>query len=246
MIFEYDDLLVPLLCRMINLEELKLHLDVERSDLSYLDGNQFYDQFLVYMTQLKKFTFNIKTKIYARNVRFELPSNEDIQRSFIGRDYQKVASYINTVSCIGDGECHIYSLPYDFEYFFDLDNTFEGGMFHKVRQLTMNDATPFEHKLFKLVSQDFPFLETLSVYNAYPQTDKQYSSTIITFPYLTFLDIHNAHIDYIELFLLKKNMHLPLLVNLYINEKSLKTITNNFTIDPTLFNYGKSEAVLCR
>ena len=47
---------------MINLEELKLYLLVIRFDSTYIDGIQLYDQFLIYMTQLKKFTFNIKTE----------------------------------------------------------------------------------------------------------------------------------------------------------------------------------------
>jgi hypothetical protein len=125
-----------------------------------------------------------------RTFSVELPSNEDIQRSFIGRGYQEVASYVNTKSYVCDGECHIYSLPYDFEYFVDLDNSFQGGMFHKVRQLTMDDAMGFEHKLFKLISQDFPFLKFLYLSNTHPQRDKRRSSsTLITFPYLTFLDL---------------------------------------------------------
>ncbi|CAF4861052.1 unnamed protein product [Rotaria sp. Silwood2] len=244
MILEYDELLVPLFCRMINLEELKLYLLVGRFNSSYIDGIQLYDQFLIYMTQLNKFTFNIKSKVYNTDVRVELPSNEDIQRSFIGRGYQKVASYVNNDSC--DGECHIYSLPYDFEFFIDLDNSFQGGMFLKVRKLKMSDRIPFEHKLFKLISQDFPFLEFLYVFNNNPQEDKEYSSTLITFPYLTFLDLEWTHVDYTELFLVAKNMHLPRLVNLSINYKSLTTITNNFTNDATLFNFDKLTSVVCQ
>ncbi|CAF4702505.1 unnamed protein product, partial [Rotaria sp. Silwood2] len=53
---DYDDLIVPLLCQMVNLEELKLYLLVQRFDAPYIDGIQLYDHFLVYMTQLKKFT----------------------------------------------------------------------------------------------------------------------------------------------------------------------------------------------
>ena len=58
MTFEYDDLLVPLFCRMINLEELQLYLSVGRFDSTYIDGIQLYDQFLIYMTQLKPFTYS--------------------------------------------------------------------------------------------------------------------------------------------------------------------------------------------
>ncbi|CAF0740721.1 unnamed protein product [Rotaria sp. Silwood1] len=223
---------------MINLEELRLYLSVGRCDSTYIDGIQLYDQFLIYMTQLNKFTFNIKTTVYQTNVSVELPSNEDIQRSFIGRDYQEVVSYIKTTLFGRIGECHIYSLPYEFEYF-NLDNSFQGGMFHKVRQLTMNDTIPFKHKLFKLISQGFPFLKFLYIINNDPLKDKQHSSTLITFPYLTFLDLTLAHLGYAELFLLEKTMHLPRLLNLAMQYESLTTITNNFTTNAIYFNFGK-------
>jgi len=228
---------------MINLEELKLYLSVERYDLTYIDGIQLYDQFLIYMTQLNKFTFSIKTEVRYRNIKVELPSNEDVQRSFNRRVYQEVASYVYTKSLTRIRKCHIYTLPYEFEYFVDLDNSFQGGMFHKVRQLKMCDTIPFEHKLFKLISQDFPFLEFLHISNRKPQEDKQHSSTLIAFPYLTFLGLKYAHADYAELFLLEKNMHLPRLLNLSIKYKSLTTITNNFTNDANQFNFGKLKSL---
>ncbi|CAF3873681.1 unnamed protein product, partial [Rotaria sp. Silwood1] len=40
-----------------------------------------------------------------------------------------------------------------------MTSRFQGGMLNKVRWLTMNDTRPFENKLFKIISQDFPFLE---------------------------------------------------------------------------------------
>jgi hypothetical protein len=224
---------------MINLEELQLYLRVVKYDSTYIDGIELYDQFLIYMTQLKKFAFNIKTKVKNENVSVELPSNEDIQRSFLGRSYQQVVSYVNTNSSDWDGECHIYSLPYDFEYFTNLDNSFQGGMFHKVRYLSMADNSPFEHKLFKLISQDLPFLEFLYIRNDQPQKDKQHSFTLITFPHLTRLNLPLAHVDYVEQFLLKKNIHLPHLLNLYIGYESLVTLTNNFTENATYFNFDK-------
>ena len=148
---------------MINLEELKLYLLVRRLDSTYIDGYQLYDQFLIYMTQLKKFTFYIKTEVSFQTVRFQLPTNEDIQRSFIGRRYSQVTSYTYTQSARFDGVCQIYSLPYDFEYFVDLDNSFQGGMFKNVRLVKMIDNIPFEHNFFELISQEFPFLEFLYI-----------------------------------------------------------------------------------
>ncbi|CAF4710705.1 unnamed protein product [Rotaria sp. Silwood1] len=220
--------------KLPQLKCLSFTVQIGRLNSTYIDGIQLYDQFLIYMTQLKKFTFNIKSEVYDMNVEVELQSNEDIQRSFIGRGYQKVASYVNTNVCSRYSECHIYSLPYDFEFYVYPQNSFQRGMFHKVRKLKMSDGIPFEHKLFKFIAQEFPFFKFLYICNDNRQDDKQDSSTLITFPYLTFLDLEKAHVDYAELFLLEKNMHLPCLVNLSINNKSLTTITNNFTNDPTL------------
>ncbi|CAF3173951.1 unnamed protein product [Rotaria sp. Silwood2] len=129
---DYDDLIVPLLCQMVNLEELKIYLLVQRFDSTYIDGIQLYDQFLVYMTHLKKFTSNTKTNVSNIFLRVRLSSNEDIQHSFIGRGYQQVTSYIHNDSMKNKGKCLIYSVPYEFDYFFYLYNSFQGGIFHKV------------------------------------------------------------------------------------------------------------------
>jgi hypothetical protein len=232
---------------MVNLEELKLCLYVVRLNSTYLDGIQLYDQFLIYMTQLNNFTFSINTEVRNRNVTVEFPSNDDIERSFFRREYQRVVSYVHTNSTKTGGKCHIYSLPYEFEYFVKLDIYFQGGMFQKVRYLTMNDTHPFEYKVFKRISQDFSFLEFLRIINGDPIKDKQHSSILITFPYLKLLDIKWTHFEYAELFLLERNTHLPRLVNLSMKYTSLITITNNFTNDATHFNFGTLKCLdLCQ
>ncbi|CAF1682706.1 unnamed protein product, partial [Rotaria magnacalcarata] len=235
----YDDLVCPLLHRMINLEELKLYLFVRRFDSIYIDGIQLHDQILIYMPRLNKFTFSIKTRVVNKNIRINLSSNENIQRSFIGKKYGQVDSYVHTRSTETKGECHIYSFPYEFEYFHDLNISFPGGMFHKVRNLMMVDTRPFEHKLFKLISQDFPFLQHLYIYNDESRKYKEDSFPFITFPHLTLLHLQFAHVNYVELFLLKKYTHLPNLLNLYIRYESLAKITNNFTNDVVHLNFDK-------
>ena len=67
---------------MINLEKLQLCLRVVRWNSTYIDGNQLYDQFLCSMPKLKRFTFDIKTRVRNPNSNIELYSNEQIQRSF--------------------------------------------------------------------------------------------------------------------------------------------------------------------
>ncbi|CAF2684152.1 unnamed protein product [Rotaria sp. Silwood2] len=240
---DYHDLIVALLCQMVNLEELKLYLLVQRFDATYIDGIQLYDHFLVYMTQLKKFTFNVKTNVSNIFLRVKLSSNEDIQHSFIGRGYQQVTSYIHNDSMKNKGKCLIYSVPYEFDYFFYLYNSFQGGIFHKVRYLTMDDTIPFEHKLFNVISEDFPYLELLHICNHYSPNTKEHSFALITFLYLTLLDLQDAHDDYAELFLLTKNAYLPRLLNLSMQYKSLTKITNNFTNNAMDFNCSKLKSL---
>jgi hypothetical protein len=228
---------------MINVEELQLYVFVIRCDSTYIDGIQLFDEFLIYMTQLNKFTFSIKTKVFSFRDLLELPTNEDIQCSFIERYDQQVASYVQTDPMKTEGKCHIYTVPYEFEYFYDLDNSFQCGMFRKVRYLTMKDRIAFEHKLFQLISEEFPFLEFLYISNYYPMQDKQRLFTLITFPYLTLLDLKCAHVQYAELFLLKKNLHLPCLLNLAIEYESLTMVTNNFTNNATHFNFERLKSL---
>ena len=102
----------------------------------------------------------------------------------------------------------------------------------------MYDNHPLEYKLIKLISQDFLFLQFLYINNRYPSKNKKDSCELLTFPYLTYLNLKHTHDDYTEVFLLKKNTHLPRLLNLHLDKTSLQRVTNNFTKDVTLFNFG--------
>ena len=184
-----------------------------------------------------KFHFIFKQKSPATRVTCRFLRNEAIQRSFIGRGYQQVASFVLTDTDKNTGKCKIYSLPYDFEYFLDLDNSFSGGLFRKVRFLTMRDKHPFEDPLFRVISRDMPFLEHLKISNEHAQKDKQRSSTVFEFPHLKYLDLEYAHDDYAELFLLTRNTCLPRLSTLHIGHKSIRRLTNNFNSDSTHFNF---------
>ncbi|CAF3727523.1 unnamed protein product [Rotaria sp. Silwood1] len=239
-IMAYDSLIIPLLRRMINLEELILFLSVIRFDSTYIDGIQLQDEVLIYMPRLKKFTFSIDTRLFNNNIKIDLRSNEEIQRSFIGRVNGQIGSDVQTIVMKNAGICHVYSLPYQFEDFCHLNNSFQGGMFHKVQCLIMTDETySFEHYFFQVISQDFPFLKELYIVNCQPQKDKQHSSTLIRFPYLLLLSLVMAHMDYVEEFLFDKNIHLPRLLNLFIKYEPLAIVTNNFTNDAARATCGK-------
>ncbi len=235
---QYDNEIISLLHRMINLEELILFLLVIRVNSNYIDGIQLNDDILIHMPRLKKFAFSINTGAIIENTKIPLQSNEDIQNSFIGRRYGQVGSYVFFKQMEEIGHCHIYSLPYQFEHFFGLSNSFhfQDVIYDKVRRLTMNDiALPFEHQFFKLISYYFPFLKELTICNGEGQKDKQDSSTLIIFPHLIFLDL-TSHVDYAEQFLLAKKTHLPCLLDLCITYESLTILTNNFITDPMHFN----------
>ncbi|CAF4058780.1 unnamed protein product, partial [Rotaria sp. Silwood1] len=235
----YDDQIIPLLRRMINLTELTLFLAVLKRYTTYIDGTKLYDQILIYMTQLNKFTFSINTGVINRKMKIDLPSNEDVQHSFIGNRYGQVGSYVHFRSEDNIGMSHVYSLPYQFQYFLHLNNSFQGDMFDSVRHLTMTDGRPFEYNLFIIISQCFPLLKELYVVNHQPQNNKQHSSTLIIFPHLILLNLVDADVDYAEQLLFDKNTHLPSLLDLCIEFKSLAMITKNFTYNRIRRNCAK-------
>ncbi|CAF1170108.1 unnamed protein product [Adineta steineri] len=243
--FHFDDYIIPLLHRMINLEELILFLSVIGNDSTLIDGIELHNQVSVHMSHLNKFVFSINTGIRIVNNEIDVPSNEDIQNSFTGREYGQVGSCVHfepntpedtTIDydqAKGVVKSHIYSLPYQFESFLHLNNSFQGGMFVNVQRLTMTDSFSFEHEFFKIISDSFPFLKNLKISNMEPQKKKQHPSTLISFPHLNLLNLIDAHDDYAEQFLVDANTHLPCLLDLCIEYESLEIVTNNYTNDAT-------------
>jgi hypothetical protein len=122
-----------------------------------------------------KFTFSIDTCVIFKNIGIALSSDEDIQRSFLGRKYGPVGSHVETFSRENKSGVHRYSLPYQFKSFLHLSNSFQGGMFDNVQSLVMTDFRPFEHHFFKVISQSFPLLIRLVIFNDEPQKNKQQS-----------------------------------------------------------------------
>ncbi|CAF0811928.1 unnamed protein product [Adineta ricciae] len=251
--FLYDDVIIPLLRRMINLEELILDLSIIRSNKNYVDGIQLYDDILIHMPQMNKFTFNLYTNVDKNNVGINFSSKKDVQRSFRRKEYYgPVASHIEVFNSLNErachnyslpfefqSRCHIYSLPYHFKTYHFLTNSFQGGIFTNVQSLVMGDCCSFEHNFFQIISQSFPSLKMLHIMNKKPQKDKQKSLPLIQFPYLIYLYLRGAHADYAEQFLVDKFCHVPCLLSLNIDYESLILITNNFTNDATRLTCSK-------
>jgi hypothetical protein len=216
---------------MSNLDELTLFLSVIRNESTYIDGTQLYNDFLMYMPQLRKFNFSIHTKIFNNDIDTVLPSNNDILSSFIKRGYEQVNPYADNQLTYNWGCCHVYSVPYHLNDFLFMTTRFQGGMFNKVRWLLMHDIRPFKDELFQIISQDRPFLKNLTIHNRKSQENKQHSSKLIVFPHLLKLHLTMSHTDYAELFLFDKNTSLPRLISLHIEYETLATVTEGFTND---------------
>ncbi|CAF0804401.1 unnamed protein product [Adineta steineri] len=65
----YDNLIIPLLQRMINLEELGLYLKISRKQ-TVVDGADLKKNILNHMSGLKKFSFSIRSNIHLNNGTF--------------------------------------------------------------------------------------------------------------------------------------------------------------------------------
>ena len=234
----------PLLRRMINLEELKLNLSILRSDSAYIDGHELDDEILAYMPYLSKFAFSIITYLFHNDVEMSLPSNGDIQQSFIDWKFGEVVSYLEIISDEDDySRHHIYSMPYEFDLFKYVSNHFQGDIFSNVRRLMMADSQPFEYHFFKVIAEHFPFLTGLYVENVQSQSEQQQLTTLIEFPHLVDLNIVQCHEDYAQQFLDYNRCYLPSLLNLDITYQSLATATKYFTNDATRVTCGKMRSL---
>lgn len=253
--FFYDEMILPLLRRMINLEELTLYLSIIRFHLKYVDGIQLHDDILRHMPRLNKFVFNIDTAVVKYASEFILPSHEDIQRGFLERGFVPIGSHVELfLKEKGDAfghspskfysRCQIFSLPYQFPLFSFLSNSFQSRTFDKVRTVVMMDIRPFEHEFFQLIAQSFPLLRSLAISNEEPQKDKQQSRTLITFPELLCLDLRKCHRDYVEQFLVDHYCCLPRLVTLGVKFVKLLSATKGFKNDSTRLTCSRVKHLL--
>ncbi|CAF1515009.1 unnamed protein product [Rotaria sordida] len=237
----YDNKILPLLRRMLNLEELTLYFTVANRT-TFIDGTSIYNEILVYMPRLNKFNFGICTDIIIINNLIHRLSKDDIQQTFTNIIFQQVECIV-TYSC-RRGKCYVFSLPFMFNDLDYIGNRFPTIIFTYVRSLKLEDEVPFEHEFFIRIAWSFPLLEKLSIMNLKRQSsiakklncDDNQLYSIVKFPYLTsifFCDVHN---DYVEQFLNDTKTHLPCLTKLTIVCNQLQLVTENFTRDRTRLN----------
>ncbi|CAF4128342.1 unnamed protein product [Rotaria sp. Silwood2] len=243
--FVYDELVVPLLHRMSNLEKVDLYITVgERK--TFFDGNDLKMNIINYMPQLNKFTFNIHSLSSFYN-EINLPSNEDIQKTFRDFNDKQIIYWADYFPKEKKGYCRIYSYPYKWKYYDEITNNFPGGIFKYVRKVSLFDERPFEHEFFLRIARSFPFMEKLTVCNQKRQINKRFREStninqhlsIIKYPYLKQLYLIDVCIDYYEQFLFDTKTCLPFDVRVYMQYGLVKQVTRNFTRNRTRSNCAK-------
>ncbi|CAF1213438.1 unnamed protein product [Rotaria sordida] len=243
--FDYDELIVPLLHRMSNLEKLDLNLIVcERK--TFIDGNELKINIVDYMPELKNLTFNIRsTSSFYNKINF--PSNEDIQNTFTDFKDKKIMYCTDYFPKAKYGQCHIYSYPYKQKHYDGITNNFPDEIFKYVRKVSLFDERPFEHEFFLRISQSFPLMEILIVVNEKRQNNKQFRKSknenqdlsIIEYPRLIQLDLFKAHKDYYEQFLYDTKTSLLNDLSLYTTYPIMQKVTRNFRRNATRTNCSK-------
>ncbi|CAF3888150.1 unnamed protein product [Rotaria sp. Silwood1] len=144
--FVYDELIIPLLHRMLNLEKLHLYLIIGCKN-TFIDGNNLKRNIINHMPQLNILTFNIRSTVRLHN-QINLLSNEDIQYTFNDFQNNQIITCVDYFSEIERGQCHIYSCPYELKEYHKITNNFPGGIFKYVREISLCDQRPFEHDFF--------------------------------------------------------------------------------------------------
>ncbi|CAF3409445.1 unnamed protein product [Rotaria sp. Silwood2] len=233
--YMYDDILVPLLQRMTNLEELSLYFISVHGPI--IDGDNLENNIINHMTRLNKFTFNICSVIYPDQL-INVPLNEDIKYSFRNFQNNQIISSVNYFSRT-ELYCHVYSYPYIWTFYHNIANNFPGGLFKCVREISLYDDHPFEHDFFLRITQSFPFVRKLTIDNHEPQHNNHLEQPIIKYSHLVEIDLVKTHEDYLDEFLNKAKICLLNDVHLHVYYDSLKQVTNDFTREETRINCSK-------
>ena len=243
--YYYDRSIVPLLHRMNNLEKLTLCLTVSRGRL-FIDGITLQNDIVNSMRKLNSLIFNIQSSVHIHyNNPIDIPSNEYIKQTFKNFPSSKIISTVDFFPELSFVQCHVYSYPYTLEYYENIANSFPGGLFPCVRQISLTDEQPFEHEFFLQIAKAFPFLQRLSVENFAPQNSKTRNDNqhleIIEYPHLIELDLYYVDDHYVEQFLCDSKARLFHSISLKIAYQTLERVTNKFTRDQTRTNWTRIE-----
>ncbi|CAF3283269.1 unnamed protein product [Rotaria socialis] len=246
-IYRYDELILPFLYRMSNLETLNLSVSISVKE-TFIDGHNLKNKIVNNMSRLNQFTFDIHSLMNINNYMI-LPSNGDIRNTFKDFQYTQVICYMDHFLDRKESRCHAYTYPSQMSHFEFISNQFPGGYYPYVRIVLLYDEHPFEHEFFLRIAQSFPFIEKLVLCNQKPQQHKQSYKlltdndhlSIVEYSHLVELDIEWAHDDYVEEFLCDRKAFFRKNIRLLVVGEALLRVTKNFTRKDTRMNCTKVE-----
>ncbi len=221
---------------MSNLERLFLSLIIDNKE--FLDGNHLNNDIINHLPKLNEFQYNIYSRIYNYKQN-DIRSNEDIQRTFEIFTDQQIISCIDYFPEENICQCHYYSYPYRMTIYENITNNFPGGLFSCVREISLFDERPYEHRFFLRLSKAFPFLRKLKIDNLKSSSSDNEDLSIIEYSSMTEFCLLNVHDDYIEQFLLDSKAFIPNYFSISIDYHSLERVTNHFTRNETRINSMK-------
>jgi hypothetical protein len=155
---QYDNLVVPLLRRMSNLEELTLYIHI-LGGLTFISGTHLDNEMLIHMPQLHTFTFYTASENFFTDLPICI-SNFDIQRTFTNIKHGQMScmvDYLASKKMI----CRVFSLPFKFHRLKQITNNIPNLVFNSVTHLELCDKDPFKYEFFIRLVQTFPFLKKL-------------------------------------------------------------------------------------
>lgn len=234
---------------MSQLEMLTLSL-VVRCRISFIDGTHLINNIINKMPYMQTFTFNIVTELVTMDEEF-LPTSDNVKCALIQKGYN-VGCYTD-YSRFHQGQCHIYSLPYTMNRMDIYSSKFPGGLFPTVRHICVrNFGRSFEYDFFARISQAFPLLNKLEIFNTneqkkkltHTQNEYEQTSALIVFSHLKILSFLISHIDYVKQFLFDFNTRLPCLNTLHVEYEDLMIVTENCTNNAARANCSKLQHII--
>ncbi|CAF3356227.1 unnamed protein product, partial [Rotaria sp. Silwood2] len=240
----YDNLILPLFCRMSNLEELSLYIHILGGP-TFISGTHLNNKILNHMPRLHTFSFYFASENVVTNSAIRI-SNSDINQTFTNIKHRQIASLIDYDSC-RNVICRVFSLPFKFNRLTNITNNIPNIVFNSVTHLKLRDKYPFKHEFLIRIARGFSFLKSLSINTVLApnwranECHLQHTDwcSIVEYPHLISLDICSANIYYAEHFLNETKTYLPCLTELKIRYQDLEMVTKNFTSNETRRNCTK-------
>ena len=227
---------------MLNLEKVDLYLVIPCKN-RFLNGNDLKENLLNHLMKLNQLSFNIRSIIRLSN-EMNILSNEDIQSTFNDFFNNRILCSVDYFSEMKQGQCHIYSYPYQWKEYHQITNHFRDIISKYVRQISLFDEQSFEHEFFLQISKSFPLMKKLTLINEKAQKKKNHHLSITEYPHLSYLNLTDAHDDYLEEFFLQTNTSLPDHLHLSVDYQRLKRVTQHFTSNTTRNNCQKLRSLV--